>query len=123
MMPSILEGATKQGSKHFVLSTRGKFALISQPFFRAPMAPYNSHKLSSLLHGVITFTNSSLRPTRSAKQTFFDRNVGLVGKVLFCCVSVFMPAVSSEGLEGQQFKRASVFVPSSDVDNRETTIS
>ena len=89
MKPSILEGATKQGSKHFFRSTRGMFPLISQWSFRASATLRKSHRLSSLLHGVIVLTNSSLRPTKSAKQTFF----GLVGAVLFCCVSVFIAAL------------------------------
>lgn len=68
-------GRTKHGNRHFT-RLLGKFPLISQWLF---LAPTTEHRLSSLLHGVMILTNSSLSPTRSAKQTFFAGEVGLVG--------------------------------------------
>ena len=83
--PSFLEGATKQGAKLFMIRLFGKMLpFISKLSWTSPQA---SHILSSLLAGVMFFTNTSLSPTRSAKQTFFSREFWLVRKAHFACIS------------------------------------
>ena len=87
MKPSILEGATKHGSKYFICFICGRFPFISQRFLHISTTPLKSYKLSSLLHGVIVFTNSSFSPNISAKQTFFGLEVRLVSTEPFACMA------------------------------------
>ena len=88
MKSSVREGTIKHGFKHIIRLIRRRFPFISQQLsFHTPTMP---HKLSSLLHGVIVFTNSSFNPTRSAKLTLFSRDVGLDDLEAFTCTSAFM---------------------------------
>lgn len=84
-LSAALEGWMKHGDRYFK-RLGGKFPLISQWLFQAPT---KAHKLSSLLLGVIFFTNSSWRPTRSANWTFFAAaEVGTVFSGLLACDSI-----------------------------------
>lgn len=88
-LSAALEGCMKHGDRYFK-RLGGKFPLISQWLFQAPT---KAHKLSSLLLGVIFFTNSSWRPTRSANWTFFAAaEVGTVFSGLLACDSIYTAA-------------------------------
>lgn len=55
-----------------------------------------AHKLSSLLLGVMFFTNSSWWPTRSAKRTFFASDFGKADAELLACAAICITAQLSD---------------------------